>query len=713
MTSKISFSKLLKENLRRRPGMLALTAVYTFFGILYYIIQIQNAMAYDGWTRAEVYDVVLASIGFTELSIPCALLGVAAAVSGFVYLHSAKKTDFYHSLPVRRREFFRVIVTGSFLVFGVFLLAAAVIELAITAALGYCTVEALANLLLGVVCYLLTYASAFFTAALAMILTGHIVVGILGTGVFIVWAPVLLKCMVGNFQQIFFDTFVSPPRLLNLLDYGSPVYRMVLYGGGKSSVYTLRRLTEGITWQQVVPAAVVCLWIVVLVFLCRKLFEIRPSEAAGNAMAFPKINPVIRVLLVIPLASFTGYYLYSLTLSASKIWVFIGVAIGAVLFHGVIECIFQFDVHGLWSHRRQMLATAAVALCLTATFYLDIYGYDTYVSKAEQVNSVMLEENHFSGRQSFFWGESEHGVSGKEKEEILSLLRAALNKDPEGDAAADTTKVDGYYEEAEENGVVVAQYYSNYNGMDLSDSQGDKFVQVTYYMKDGRQIQRNFPLDTVSANEVLDVAFRSESYRKSLYSLYTADRDKVESIAWNNQISTMPLALTEKERNELLDIYLSELDTLTYEQMRTVVPSGELTVFHDTDVYNVPSEDYYYIYPTFTKTIEYLEGKGCPARETLADVNITQIDFYDYRKEDSVEQTIKDPERIEQIKSHLQPTASNYSIGATGYEGDDYINYNIEVTFHNRYGESVLSVVTDEEGLRLLENGEGSQEQAE
>src|SRR5699024_4812774 len=142
------------------------------------------------WTRKEVYDQILVSIGFSDMSVLCALLGVIVGVSGFAWMHSGKKSDFYYALPVRRRELFRVITAGSILVFGALLLVSSLIRLAITAALGYCTPMVFANLLLGLICYLATYVSAFLTAALAMTMTGHIVVGILGTGVFLTWAPV-------------------------------------------------------------------------------------------------------------------------------------------------------------------------------------------------------------------------------------------------------------------------------------------------------------------------------------------------------------------------------------------------------------------------------------------------------------------------------------------------------------------------------------------
>ena len=52
MTSKTSFSKLLKEHMRHRLGVTVITCVYFLFALMFFVITIQNSMAYEGWTRA-------------------------------------------------------------------------------------------------------------------------------------------------------------------------------------------------------------------------------------------------------------------------------------------------------------------------------------------------------------------------------------------------------------------------------------------------------------------------------------------------------------------------------------------------------------------------------------------------------------------------------------------------------------------------------------
>lgn len=53
---------------------------------------------------------------------------------------------------------------------------------------------------------------------------------------------------------------------------------------------------------------ILLLWIVGLYVLCRTLYNRRPAESAGRAMAFTKANTVIKVLLVIPSALYSELF---------------------------------------------------------------------------------------------------------------------------------------------------------------------------------------------------------------------------------------------------------------------------------------------------------------------------------------------------------------------------------------------------------------------
>lgn len=684
MTSRISFSKLMKENMCHRLAVNVVTLIYFLFTLLCFVIEVQNAVISD----ENVYKTILYAAGPTGLLTVCAVLGAVTAFCEFAYLHSKTKTDFYHSLPVRRKDIFWSVTANSFLIFAVLLAADFVIKAVITLVLGYFTLEVFSYLLLAILCSMLAFGAAFFTAALAMIMTGHIVVGILGTAVFITWAPLIIKYMFIDLQRNFFMAYVEPSKIFQIFDYGSPVYLAVC----------LLPLEEGWQWtQKALLMLTICVWIVILAVLCQYLFERRPSETAGKSMAFSKINPIIRVLLVIPAAVYTGSYLYSMTLSSSSIWIFIGVVIGTVLFHGIIECIYQFDIRGMWSNKKQMLLTLAAVFCLTVSFYLDLYGYDRFVPAAGGVESVMLEDNVASVREGYFWGEKQKEITGKEKEEILSLLNTAVQKKHRSAAIAENER-DGY-----------TGFYYSATGRRLSE-EGSKGIQAVYHMRNGSEIKRNFELPEDIADEIMDRAYSMEDFRKSVYSLYTADWNQITDISYNNMLEEQTLHLTEDAQKEFLATYLDELGSLTYEEMRTIMPVAELCINHKIEKDGSSFEDFYYIYPSFTKTLAFYNSKGYDINKTLADVNISDVKITYYEDDGETTWTVSDPAVIQSVKDKLILNGTNFAFNVTGYEGENPVSgYDVTVCFNDGYGEKSVYVWTDAETLKTLTGGEAGE----
>ena len=86
----------------------------------------------------------------------------------------------------------------------------------------------------------------------------------------------------------------------------------------------------------------------------------------------------------------------------------------------------------------------------------------------------------------------------------LQILPAQVKKENAAAGTSDATVEEVSQGEADG----VSQFYSIYNGMNMSDNPNQKFLLVTYYMKDGRQIRRNYSMDTAKVNQVLDQAFQ-------------------------------------------------------------------------------------------------------------------------------------------------------------------------------------------------------------
>lgn len=663
MTSKISFFNLQKENLRHRPGMIMLAFSYCVYHILMLIITIQNefyANAADTvlgtQTKMELVKALRDLVSPNDMFIfPACLLAVVFAIAGFAYLHDRRKVDLYHSLPVKRRRIFRVIVTNSLLTFMTALALAQLVELVIIGMLGYLTPDMAAQALLTFLCMMLIFTAIFFLAALAMIMTGNLFVGILGTGVFMVWIPLAVKGVIVSLGTNFLDSWVQMPSYLHYLDYGSPMWLAMRIGTMSSEKWTLAE------HGNVILALV--LWSAALFFLNEKLFQKRPSEAAGKSMAFPKWNGLIGIILVIPLAVGTGVFFYGIALFTTKVWLVFGILLGTFVFHGIIQSIMQADLRSFLSRQKQMFTALALTFGIVAIFYFDVFGYDTWVPQADQVKDIQINAYALMDREKIFWGK-EQEMSQAEKTEILSMLEETMQYLDEGKTSSDG-------------------------------------ISVTYKMKNGGEARRDYRIPEKKAKEIMNELFRSEEYKKRFYSLYTSNWDNIREICLDNlQMS----AMSRQERDTFLQTYLRELDTLTYEEMRTKIPLGEIVLTHSekNDEVNY-REDYYFIYDDFKETIAFLEGKGYKVQNTFADIyvkNITVEKYNEGRMDSSW--VVTDRAVIDAVKGRLYKDFSSYPVGYAGYESKTN-QYTVTVNYRDQYGVRDETVITDMDVIRMLE----------
>lgn len=220
-------------------------------------------------------------------------------------------------------------------------------------------------------------------------------------------------------------------------------------------------------------------------------------------------------------------------------------------------------------------------------------------------------------------------------------------------------------------------------------------------MKNGGEARRDYRIPEKKAKEIMNELFRSEEYKKRFYSLYTSNWDNIREICLDNlQMS----AMSRQERDTFLQTYLRELDTLTYEEMRTKIPLGEIVLTHSekNDEVNY-REDYYFIYDDFKETIAFLEGKGYKVQNTFADIyvkNITVEKYNEGRMDSSW--VVTDRAVIDAVKGRLYKDFSSYPVGYAGYESKTN-QYMVTVNYRDQYGVRDETVITDMDVIRMLE----------
>lgn len=674
MTSRISYSKLSKENRKRSLGIALITVLAFFVKAVLFVMGMKNREAYN-----DIINLLRPSIMMVGVVIGIAIV---SAASSLYYLHSRKQTDFYESIPIKRKTLFKMAIQNSLIIFLIPLVVEEAIEFIVAGR------QILGNAVFAVgeaiLWYLLIFAAAWLTMALAMIMTGNIIVGILGFGVFATYFPGVIYNIFPLYANSFFSTYsgnTASSVYNSITNYLSPVW-IGLRG--------ISYVNEG-TKSEITFMALPLVWCVVLYVLCQALYGKRPAESAGRAMAFPKANTVIKVLLVIPSALYSGIIFYSLGNADSVFWLIFGVVFGAIVVHALIECIYQFNVKAAFSHKKHLVFVLICSLFIMGSFTADLFGYDRYVPEASKLESVTIKP---SNTDSYgYWGKGQEGLTGDAMKLALSVVKESVEvKNNSGNTDDSST----YYES---RGKFFFRFVST-----KAMTKDDIEISATFRAKNGSLKTRNYTLRSQKARELYNELYTTREFKSDIYSLYTGDYNKIKEISWSG-IETEYLNLTKEEKKQFFDTYLSELDGLTYTDVQNIVPIGsiDISVGETTDSTDA-IQDTYYIYPSFKKTIAFLKQKGCAADQTIADLNISSLDVTKYDDSTGECYTITNKNVIDKVKDKLvlQQMAS--------VSGLDTVNTNtdidIQVNYKSKNGKSTVacfSVCDDEETEKLLQ----------
>lgn len=626
MTSRVSFLKLFMETLRRHAAAVLITVLGFFIHIVTFFMNVQNILSSEYISSQEYLSSVHPEIenfteDFLELCSPNLSNGIVAAIFGAYlafdflrYMHSKRETDFYDSMPIRRQTWFKTLFVSCFALFFVLCAATTAIETAIVFGTGYGSLAMLQNMLWNLICMIAAFLVTWFTTALAMVMTGHSIIAFLGFGVFASYVPLILVNLIPVYSARFFETYVYSDLNPNVY-YFSPVtlvYKMT------NSWYNWK-LDEH--WTYIIGCFVFTIVIGIITYL---LFLKRPSEAAGRAMAFEKANSIIRFMLVIPLALYAGLFLEEMATMTSTAWLIFGVAFGAFLLHGIMECIFQFDIRALISKKKQLLVTILFCLAFVFVFWADILKYDDYIPDADDVKMVKIESHLFGYRDDTEWYNERDWLQGELVDDAIAVAKDIKD--------AELPSEDEYY-------------YMDY-------------ITFTYTMKSGRKVQRAYSYDANKAPESLSNLYVNSDFKDDYCVLYNLEQNKIVLLGINNGMEYMLLNLSEEEINEFVDIYIEEYTTLELSQILTDTAVYELHMEYQGDDVNDIAATSYYIYPTFTKTLAFLKEKGIVSFYESENITLTNMEIYDYYQNHKDNYDIKslyinDTNQLNELKQYM------------------------------------------------------------
>ena len=357
MTSKSLCFKLMKEDLKRRVWVFALTLLGLVFTILVPTAIkcsefMEESVTWNASTRRRMVENIVNLLGPNGMVVFILLaVGILWAVSGFHYLHNSKKVDFYHSIPVKRITLFLSVYLNGILVPAVIYLVMQIASTAVAwnagVGLNHIDTIPIQYFVLNMVYYSMLYT----TAVVAMMMTGNVVIALLGDVVFWAYGPAMTALVRGYFE--WFHTYYETPEST------AAFYRFIRYSSPFANYMCEFQIAaeDHPEWGALLGAVVVTAALAVLAY---SLYKIRPSEAAKKAMVFPKTEMPIKVLLVIPIAVAFGIFFYAIR--GRVFWLIFGTAFGVLLVHCMMEIIYNFDFRKLFGHRIHLGVCMAAAV---------------------------------------------------------------------------------------------------------------------------------------------------------------------------------------------------------------------------------------------------------------------------------------------------------------------------------------------------------------
>lgn len=656
MTSRSLFFKYMKENTKQRIWSLALALLLCFF-VFPVTTALNSSTAFrpENLNSSLPADLALAQAqrDFTRdmlrmysmkggaLAFMLTIAAVVLAASGFAYLHSKKKTDFYHSLPIRREMLYAVTCLNGFLYMAV-------------AYIGFLTIAAVmirakgvpfdwGSLYLASVEHLCFFALVYMTAIMAMLLTGNLVVGLLGTGVLFSWGPVICMTISAYFSE-YFTTFSGDDSFLLAL---------------------IERTSSPVAWY--VKACMssqpgrMALWAMlaaaVLFLLGMLLYRRRPSEAAGHAMAFPITEPIIRFLIAVPSSLLLGAMFHSMMYEDG--WTVFGLVCGLLLVSCIIEIIYHFDFKSLFAHKRQLLVSAVFVGVVFAIFRFDLFGYDRYLPATEKLASGgiycdLLDPDATSQYHSTVeYTEGWYGVTF-DALPSSTLADEMQISDDQGLELLHTIAAQGVHDAAQ-----ARDRFLRGHGRSYDVEEGDEAfhnVTIAWHLRNGRTVYRSYRVNVSGVRAALEAVYDLDAYKTAMYPVLSLTADDVAGINYKEEDECSHVKLSgadmagdstglEKKAGSsatdaaddsiglsggadsmkaaLLAAYQEELQALTSETRAREMPIAEIQFKTNENQaliqklrdeggnYTLFNHYYYYpIYPSFTKTIALLRACG-------------------------------------------------------------------------------------------------------
>ena len=650
MKSKIYSSEYMKSSSKGQRWIpaFAMIAFLLAFPVAELILMGKwNERSYTQSQLSYLYSSLWSSDFLTMGAAVVAVTAFFAAVSGFWYLYSPRKVDFYHSLPVKRSTLFlhRVLLAVLY-----YLVPYVIMEFAavcIGAARGYYSLSIMKKALILLVLHLLMYLLVYFSTVLVIACTGTMLMGALAWAGLFTYS-IVLAVMLQLSGHLFFDTWYegSYGILAAVRNLGSPLMVIVSF---------IDRYSSGSFGKQLL---ILILTLFIMAALSWMAFCRRRSENTGKALVYTWMEPVLSALITIPSGLGIGLIFYMIPEDSSKTawWIF-GMILGTILVHGILEVIYEMDFRRFFRRKVQLMIFGGVVAICALTMKMDLLGYDSYFPAYDNLQGVVINVSNLS------YTEQLCNVEKKENG-IYKIRYTATSDNSSGLLDQPVMKSKALY--------------NSLKDIRLQNEKGKKSgrrMYVRYINKQGFSVCRSYNVSSAQAQNLMEALYDEQIWKENRYSFFQLDKQylkEVTGIFCDGDIQTLFEKNAEKRQ------------ALAEALRKDILENGGQTVKDQPcamlmfDYAGIPSEGYMdewgmnvpavqegesvstsvLVYPAYKRTLVILEETGYPL--SMDKLSVEYIDVYYFSSEAAGEddEAFSDTEPI----SDLEETDNGYKV---------------------------------------------------
>lgn len=638
MKSKIFSNRYMKTELKSQPW------IPIFIAIGFIIAFPVTELIYLGRWESGGYTLHQMRILYENLwrdrfvatgMLMAAMAALINGINGFWYLYSGKKIDFYHSLPLNRRQiFWQKFLIG--IVFYIFSYIATVfLAICLGASKSFFSIGLMGSALEMLVFHLFWYTLFYFCIVLVLCMTGNVLMGILSMGGLLLYGP-LLGYLLNGYCNVFYQNYrESYSGIIGVITkYLSPA---------SAAVNFLAQYKKGD--KDLILFAWLFVAVIFVSIAAFFAFEKRQVENVGKALIYRWSEPVIRLMLVIATGLGMGIIIYEMEVGKNRfVWTIAGSVFGMLLIHGLLETFYHFDFRRFFAKKIQFLMSVAFVAFVAFVFGKDLTGYDSYVPSYHRIESVSIDCGELS--QYEFYSRIQKGKDGK------YIDRGTVEY---GNINFQKVKIDEkLYQVLKKIGVENERDGVIYN------------VPVKYHTKSGKDIYRNYKVNSSESKELMELVYRDKEYIDEKYSFLKIDRKYLEYMNLSGEQYDGIAVRETKEFLENLKKDVEEADEkvmmekpclmlqYAYEKIPTVEEPDGMVPGENAEFYSGGSV---YLYPGFKRTMEFLEEKGYTVSSMREPIKY--VDVY-YEIEDKEKNSVKsigvrydNKEQVEQLQSAI------------------------------------------------------------